>query len=157
MLSKKRGQISLVFIYLAASVIIVIILIFGYRAVHSFLEKQQEIQLLSFEKDLKNEIDKVRQQYGSRISYELDIPGYDKVCFIDLGKEPVNNFDPVIYNLWSSGAEKNVFLVNELVEQSFYAGNITVADPGWTCLNLTEGENEILIQSAGVSARISKV
>jgi hypothetical protein len=94
MSKKKRGKISLnkkgvgvgqVFIYIVAAISFALIMIFGYKAIDSFLQSGVQVQLVQFKTDLESSIKKIYTEYGSVRTEKYRIPGkFEQVCLVNM-------------------------------------------------------------------------
>lgn len=144
----RNAQIQThLFIYVAAIVLVALILIFGYRAISNFVGKGEQATLLSLQQDLTSEVERVSISFGEVSIREFSFPGkYSQVCFVDSSvianpkDEDLAKMDeyPIIQGAVDSGSENNVFLVKDVAEPFADIGNIQITD-GFRCLNLTRG------------------
>ena len=159
----KRSQIySQVFVYILALLVISLILAYGYRFVHNFQQRANQVSCYKFENDLKNAVQRLSSDYGAveRKDLELCSP-YEEICFVESFGTPSmpNNVDPVIKSDISSHlATKdwdNVFLMENVAKSFFDAGKISV-EPNVLCLNATNGKISLRVEGKGNHVVISQ-
>lgn len=149
----KAQMIGQIFIYILAVVMVAFILLYGYSAIKTFKDRAEQVAFIKFKTDLESTVKSVSFDYGTVKKAEFLVPsGYKEVCFIDLNKPTIPD-DPVIEDSVKSGVEKNVFLVAQVAEESFYVGNITVKDP---CMAVKGGKIKIRLEGKGNYAAISE-
>lgn len=128
-MKKRKAQMNQVFTYIIALFVFVLILLYGYKAIGSFLSKGEEVQLVQFKNTLVNEVKKKQSDYGSVTVFSekrpLNLPpGYNQICFIDQSKQPDFNsefckIDTATCQLWSDNLQQgirlneNTFLIKE--------------------------------------------
>ena len=161
---RKKGEIAgEVIIYILAVIIFGLIILFGYSEISKLMQKQKDIDLINFEKELKNVVEELSSSYGDVKDFRnapLKVPGdYNKLCFIDLSKDAdddVNAYS-LIMNSWNDKINANIFLVKSDMEYSFYANNITITAKSSLCFEIKNGKvNDLRIEGVGGSAKISK-
>jgi hypothetical protein len=159
-----RAQIeSQVIVYILAVVIMAMVLIFGYTAIHNLGEQARSYQLKLCEDDLTKGIESIASNYGSSrtLSNIKCPPEFTKVCFVNLDHpypetgandvmDYIGSIDdyPIIQNRVSGMVEKNferknVFFCPPCTEQ-FYVGKIAILnqngdDTMFRCLTPTGG------------------
>ena len=146
---KKRGQIqSQVFIYILSIIIISMIFLFGYRSINYILHRADQVELAELKIDLAEAID--RLGYDSSTNVDLVLPGkFTKICFADIDKYRSDPFcngrfqgspktDYIIDDAVTSNTS-NVFLIsNDVTEEQFYLGKVSLYTQGCVC-NSTQG------------------
>lgn len=168
MFNMKKSQIySQIFIYILALVLTSVILIYGYNAIQNFNKRANQVCFLKFKNDLSNAIESITSDYGSVKKKDLQLcSGYNKVCFVE-SFEPlsqssrqnpesnVNSLDPIIKDSIASNTEKNVFLVDKIAKESFYAGNISVAGDV-LCIDPKNNEISLRLEGMGNHVKLSE-
>ena len=154
-----KGQIiGQVFIYLITLVLVSFLLFYGYRAISTFKEKTDQISYIQFKNDLQNTIETLSLDFGSVKVKQFAVPdNINTVCF-------VRNFPnmpglsgtkyPIIEDSVNSGLDRNVFLVSDNVEESFFAGKISSLDD-FFCVAAVAGEIELRMEGMGDHTSIS--
>jgi len=105
-----------------------------------------------------NAIESITSDYGSVKRKELQLcSGYNKVCFVENARNPTipANTDPIIRDSITSNTGKNVFLVEKIAKESFYAGNISV-DGGVLCINSKNNQISLRLEGMGNHVGISE-
>ncbi|MBI2652888.1 hypothetical protein HYX00_05465 [Candidatus Woesearchaeota archaeon] len=158
----KKSQIySQIFIYILALVLTSIILIYGYNAIQNFNKRANQVCFLKFKNDLSNAIESITSDYGSVKKKDLQLcAGYREVCFVEsFGQitsmeSPVGTNDPIIKDSIKSNIGKNVFLVEKIAKESFYAGNISV-DGDVLCIDAKNNKISLRLEGKGNHVRVS--
>lgn len=85
MMNKKGVGVGQVFIYIVAAISFALIMIFGYKAINSFLQSGEQVQLVQFKTDLESSIKKIYTEYGSVRTEKYRIPGaFEQVCLVNM-------------------------------------------------------------------------
>ena len=153
------GQI---FIYALTLVLISVILVYGYTSIKNFKQKTEDITSLKFQKDLKNAIDGITNDYGSVSRKEFQLSGdVRQVCFV----ESIQSFDksnPIssiqLNNLVKNSikdSDKNVFLLENTLRSSFFAGKISV-DEDILCIKPSNNRIILRLEGKGDHAVLSE-
>lgn len=155
---RKSQMIGQIFIFVLAALIFLLILIYGYRAISSFLARSEQVSLIDFKTDLESAVDVIKRDYGSVKKVELRLPTrYTEVCFVDPDKTKkpgdLEDARPLMYAAWLAGSE-NVFLVPKQ-EAPIYLEGIAV-DGGYNCIDVAYGKITIKLQGLGKQAKISE-
>ena len=118
------------------------IVVFGYKAIKDFKDRAEQVACLKFKNDLQISIERMSSEYGSVERKDIQLcSDYRAVCFVETVKD-LNTFspdfkyvnyiptpatdDPIIIDSIKSVTGKNVFLIENLAKESFYAGKISV-------------------------------
>ncbi len=84
-LNKKAVGVGQVFIYIVAAISFALIMIFGYKAINSFLQSGEQVQLVHFKTDIEGSIKKIYTEYGSVRTEKYSVPGaFEKVCLVNM-------------------------------------------------------------------------
>ncbi|MBI4980007.1 hypothetical protein HZC30_00450 [Candidatus Woesearchaeota archaeon] len=84
-MNKKAMGVGQVFIYIVAAISFALIMIFGYKAINSFLQSGEQVQLVQFKTDLESSIKKVYTEYGSVRVEKYRIPGnFEQICLVNM-------------------------------------------------------------------------
>ncbi len=84
-MNKKGVGVGQVFIYIVAAISFALIMIFGYKAINSFLQSGEQVQLVQFKTDLESSIKKIYTEYGSVRTEKYRIPGaFEQVCLVNM-------------------------------------------------------------------------
>src|SRR3989338_8702199 len=106
------------------------------------------LSCLKFKNDLVNAVDSISSDFGSVKKKELQLcDGYSKACFVETFESPNMpiDIDPIIKDSILSGTGRNVFLVENIAKESFYAGKISV-DPDVLCINAVNSKITIKLE-----------
>lgn len=142
---------SQIFIYILTIVLVSFILVYGYTAVKNFKERADQVSCLKFKNDMQNAIASVSSDFGTVKRKDLSICGkYTKACFVESFTEPDIPYetDPIIMDSVRSGSGKNVFLIENIAKESFYAGNISV-EPDVLCVKAAGGKISLRLEGKG--------
>lgn len=177
--SSKKAQIQTqVFVFLIAAVILITIIIFGYRAITGLTENIADVEYTQLKTNLETQIDRVQSDYGTVVIRTLDIPTYfSHICFAqddlnwnsgttasggDFGVTgtPGSSSEldlTIILDSLRSSVKKNVFLYPNGVT-SFYVGSICVKDCNpddkILCIEAINGKAQVAIEGLGDRARL---
>lgn len=155
----RRGQLySQIFIYILTIILVSFILVYGYNAVQNFKKRAEQVSCLKFKNDLVNAIESVSPDFGSVKRKELQLcSGYTKVCFVETFESPnlPNDIDPIIKDSILSSTGRNVFLLENIAKESFYAGRISV-EPDILCIKAVNSKIDLRLEGKGNHAVISQ-
>lgn len=120
----RRGQaVNQVFIFLLSALIFTMVVIYGYRAITSIGDTQEQAVLTQFKDVLESRTEAIALDYGSVKRVPLSIPPkYGTVCFVDTEsiitmqdntgrRKDLADEYPIIYDSVISGVKQNVFLM----------------------------------------------
>ena len=159
----KNGQaIGQVFIYVITIVLVSFLLLFGYRAITTFKDKADQVSFLQFRNDLQDTIEVLTTDFGSVKVKDFSIPGkINTVCFVQSFPEipivisnPEIDDYPIIKDSVKDQVNKNVFLIRKSVEESFFAGIISLSGD-FLCFPVIRGEINLRMESKGNHVIIS--
>lgn len=155
----RRGQLySQIFIYILTIILVSFILVYGYNAVQNFKKRAEQVSCLKFKNDIVNAIEGVSPDFGSVKRKELQLcSGYTKVCFVETFENPnlPNDIDPIIRDSILSSTGRNVFLLENIAKESFYAGKISV-EPDILCIKAVNSKINLRLEGKGNHAVISQ-
>lgn len=154
----KKAMAQQVFLYILTLIILATIFIFGFKAVNNLRGKSEQAELVAFSKEIKDDVSSMlRSLDEGRRSYSVPAA---KICFLDMGYTGdkggsglCTNGDPVLCEIWKSGADKNVYLDNEKLP-SFRLDDITI-EQGFLCKELEQGRLELNMKGTGDKVVIS--
>lgn len=140
--SMKRGVIEgQMFLYVLTIVILVLVLIFGYRMIVNFQERSEDLKLIKFKQDLQATIEGVT--FGTKKIRTFDLPsGYKEFWLVDLvtlGNCPTE-VPPLIQDSVSSGSPENAFLIGP---EKFEAWEMERVHVARGCLHSTVTRNQL--------------
>ena len=154
----KAQLYSQIFIYILTIILISFILVYGYNAVQNFKKRAEQVSCLKFKNDLTNAIESISSDFGSIKRKDLQLcAGYSRVCFVESFESPnlPNDVDPIIKDSVLSSAGKNVFLVENIAKESFYAGKISV-EPDVLCIKAINNQVSLRLDGKGNHALVSQ-
>ncbi len=163
---RKRGMIAgQVVIYIMGIVVVMLVIIYGYKAIQGFRKQSEQIALVSFQKDLERSVERMAGEYGSVETKSFALPpGFEKLCLIDQSKARPSTrpaeMPGVVYALWDSSTEDNAFLVGKTVHP-FFIGDSETRTPlfeigsGYVCTKGAAGRITLRIEGVGNKAKIS--
>ena len=126
-------------------------------------EKGEQIDLISFKTDIREEIVKMSNDYGSARLLTFRTPSkFQEVCFIDLsGTNPadISGTHPLVYESWVDKTA-NVFLIDDLAEEFLLIQEnniplIEIDSPGYICMPILNNNIEIRLEGIGGKAKLS--
>jgi hypothetical protein len=159
----NKGQmIGQVFIYILAGLVFILIIIYGYRAVQYFLERQEQVAMIDFRTDLETAVESVKRDFGTVRKVTLKLPSqYFGICFLD----PVTCASATpelilpsqkISVPWAQDAcvvkSANVFVVPRTLD--LYVPDLQVAG-GFVCIPNTNGVI-VRLEGTGKKAKVSQ-
>lgn len=169
MKKNKRAQAQQLIIQLLGIVVVTMILIFGYRSVKTLGEQGEQVTFIQLKSQLRNSIETISADYGSKSIKKLNVPGkFKEICFgermQDTDGAPGNVpaiYSQVIGDSLRDNTPKNVFLYPTGVE-SFWVGRLDVDNnfpstakipgndfPNFFCLPIKGGKVEVLLEGKG--------
>ncbi|MDP3766217.1 MAG: hypothetical protein Q8R04_06925 [Nanoarchaeota archaeon] len=155
----RKSQIySQVFIYILTIILISFILVYGYNAIQSFKKRAEQVSCLKFKNDLSNAIESISSDFGSIKRKDLQLcAGYSQVCFVETFESPnlPNKVDPIIKDSILSNAGKNVFFVENIAKEAFYAGKISV-EPDVLCIKAANNKISLRLEGKGDHVLLSQ-
>ena len=149
---------SQVFIYILTIILISFILVYGYNAVQNFKKRAEQVSCLKFKNDLSNAIESISSDFGSIKRKDLQLcAGYAQVCFVETFESPSisNSVDPIIKDSILSNTGKNVFLVEDIAKEAFYAGKISV-EPDVLCIRAVSNKISLRLEGKGNHVLLSQ-
>jgi hypothetical protein len=152
--AKKQGQMmGQVFVLILAALIFILILVYGYRAIGTFIQRSDEVALIQFETDLGSAIKQISLDFGSVKKVELTVPkGVREVCFVSNPSPLFSNEHPLLSDAFSSGTQ-NVFLL-PLQETAIFVENFEAVG-GASCLSVRDSRIVLRLEGLGNRAKVS--
>lgn len=147
-----KSQVSSLFTYITAAVVLGVILIFGTYGVIQLINTTSEIEARTFQNDFNRAISQLTTQYGAVRFVDLPrMQGYRMICAVDYTKiEYVHSIfdstDMSDYFLIKGDLEDktaNIFLIQDNVAERFLNENVRVPD-------ISEGYECQVIPSSGL-------
>ena len=155
-----KGQlIGQVFIYIIAIVIVAFILVYGYNAITTFKGKADQVSYIQFKNKLQNTIEVLTVDFGSVRIEEFTVPdNINTICFVKNyeGFPTLTNTGyPLMEDSVNSKIDKNVFLIENNIEESFLAGTIALASGDYSCIPVRGSKIELRMEGMGDHTIIS--
>ena len=155
---RKSQLYSQIFIYILTIILVSFILVYGYNAVQNFKKRAEKVACLKFQNDLSNAIESLASDFGSIKRKDLQLcAGYTQVCFVETFESPnlPSNIDPIIKDSILSKTGRNVFLIENIAKESFYAGKISV-EPDVLCIKAVNNKISLRLEGKGNYALLSQ-
>jgi|TARA_Y100000031_G_C8231409_1_gene391074 hypothetical protein len=153
-----KSQVSQIFIYIITLLIVALVLFYGYRAIFSFKEKADTVSFIQLKNDLENMVETLSVDFGSvKVRDFTAPPDIMTVCFVtNFPSMPTlsNTEYPLIEDSVNSKVQKNVFLIGQNVEESFYVEKV-VTDSALFCVNATGNKINLRMEGMGDHTLIS--
>lgn len=155
--------------YIFGVIIVGAILVFGFKAIGSFKQQGDSIQMMKFKETITDSIKTISQEYNSVQPVSLIGPGgkYNELCFSNLkDKNSANALSGILTGsryaliLDATGeAKENAFILSDIgLEESFYVGDIDVDDGTgnkFYCIKTKGNKFSFMITGLGNKALIS--
>ena len=152
----KRSAIEAVFIYAISSIVIVLILYFGYKGITGIGNARQESMLEQAKLQIRADFSQIALRYDTTANFHYQLPSkFNKLCFADLLASEENKTlrDPELLNYQlikdsvESNLPSNVFFVGETTD-AFDAGKLRLScSPFFACFQARAGI--VTIQATG--------
>ncbi|MBI4139569.1 hypothetical protein HY483_01260 [Candidatus Woesearchaeota archaeon] len=158
--SKKSQTVSEMFVIIVAAFVLIIIILWGSRAIKSFTERTDDAKLVNFANDLRSNVENIAYQRGTVKHVEVSLPGgFSKVCFTERFKvNPLNYRAPTgtpdIVIQKSKTVDQNVFTIPPS-DVSIKLKNLTVHN-GILCLDSNDGVIDFRAEGSGKTVCVSK-
>lgn len=158
--SRKAQIVGQVFVYVAAGLVFVLILAYGYKAISKFTERSYQVEIIDFKTTLENAIEYARQDYGSVHKITLRVPSkHGEVCIVDSDynkeSEEFKNKKPLFHKLWKSGGENIFFVPKQPIQIYLPAISVTSSDNVHLCTEPKNNKVKLWVQGLGDRAVIS--
>lgn len=167
----KKGVMiaSQVFIYIMGMIVIIMVMVYGFKVIAGMRENSESIALINFQNSLSSTVTKLAIEYGSVTNKEFVVPPkYDRVCIIDQDETHPSSIPaymhPIIYNFWQGDTPDNFFLINNDGVEPVFVGDQDSGDDmfriegdHWLCpavvngrimLKITSEGNQVLLEDA---------
>ena len=158
---KKAQLYGQVFIYALTLVLISVVLVYGYSAIKNFRQKTEDIVAIKFQRDLRNSVESITNDYGSVSRKEFQLNGATKICFVESFEtfdrnNPISNtpLDNIIENS-ISGTDNNIFIIEKSLKNAFFAGRISV-DNDVLCIKPNNNRIILRLEGKGDHAALSQ-
>ena len=162
--ARKKSQLTgNIFIYLFSLIVIVLILIMGYKYISGTKDTMAKTELALLKNNLISDIKEISSDYGfsKKVSYSL--PDSAELCLFDLSKKDIiittlpESFNPLIKDSIQSNIEKNAFVAGSSVFESYNIGEIEINDPYFKCFKPVAGKISFVIEGVGNGAFIYEI
>lgn len=160
----RKAQVQAnVLIYVLAIFIAGTILLYGYTVVRGLLSTQEQVQMLDFQKQIKDEVDSLSRAYRDVEQEVVRLPTkYDEICIVDLNEKgqvlnniPEINSRPLIRDSIEDGVKSNVFILQDgSLRGSFYTGRATTPNL-FDCYPVFDGVIRLRFEALGGKVKIS--
>ena len=167
----KKSQIhGQIFIYILTIVLVSFILVYGYNAIKNIQINAQQVSCLKFRDDLRNAVEIVSNDFGRVKKEDIEVcPPYKRVCFVEtydfrnvVKSNPRSNvpIDQIMKDNIKSETGKNVFLVDQVSKEWFYAGNISINAESTSldvlCINAINSKISLKLEGKGDHVLLSQ-
>lgn len=103
---KKRGRKAQIegqfVVYVISGIIIIMILLYGYKAIEDFRNKADTVSYIQFKKDFDNQVQSIAGDYGSETVTEIRLPKkHDEVC---MASSAVSSLSQDVIHHWTDGS-----------------------------------------------------
>ena len=166
-MNKRAQVIGQIFIFIIAGIVFILILLYGYRSIMSFLERGEDVQMIDLTNEIESAITVIKRDYGSVQKVILKVPTKTtEICFVTTNsgdaragwEETFKAEQPMFYTSWVSENE-NIFLVPKLPTTKVNFITDIVVDPegkGYACIPVVAGKVALRIEGTGNRALISE-
>ena len=156
----KKSQIGQIFVYLISTLIVILVLYYGYTAIQSIGQKQEQLNLVKFQKSLGDTIVYTSSDFGTVRIENFPVPvKFTEVCFVDRSKIITGDTTgispaqyPLVYNSVADKVNNNVFPLPD--GAPFYIDKTWVPDSGFKCFEVAQGKIKVRIEGFGDRAEI---
>jgi len=174
---KKAQFYGQIFIYVLTLFVVAFILVYGYSTIMDFVTKSDDVILIQLRTRMTSLVSKMSTEYGSvDRRNDLIVPSkYKEVCFVDTKTITActtgnpncfrllpadRNRYPIMENSIKDGTMKNMFLIKEMTDVSYFIGNITVTNPTnpqykYFCIPVRQGRIQVQLEGTGSNTKIS--
>lgn len=164
---KTKSQISAeTLVYVLSLAVISLIFILGYNYMSSLNKTQEASSFVIFKNNLKNDVIKIKQDYGSARIKEYYLPeSADKICFVDKGKNnPLlcsgcqkSTDYRIVADSAADNSTSNIFLVGEsAIKSSFKVDYVKIGCCQFKCFKAKNGKLKIMLEGDGRYALVTQ-
>lgn len=157
----KSQVIGSVFAYLFSAVVIIAILIAGYKYLYITQDTLKQSQMQALKNSLSSDIKSISSDYGSSKKVSYILSEGTELCLFDLEKkddilsnEKINSY-PLIKNSLESNIRKNAFLIGASAFEPIYISEIEIKQPYFHCIKPIAGKVSFVIEGLGNRTLIS--
>lgn len=167
----KRAQIpSQMFTYILTMLVIGMLLFLGVKWVGTIMDRGSDITMAKIKTDMEGAFEDIKYSYGSWKNEEFVLPSeVERVCFFDEEKrkdETYRNTDictvddddysPTICDSWGQEGSNIVFDPIRSMDAEINVRDIEVDEPGYLCVNETNGRIKVKLTGQGDSVKVSR-
>jgi hypothetical protein len=160
-MNKHAQIIGQVFVFILAGIVFVLILGYGYKAIMSFMERGEQVQLLDFRNQLDSTFSIIKRDYGSVQRVDVRVPPKtEQVCFVNTPPEltgpqqqALETRYPLFASAWSTGSE-NIFLIPRQ-PTPILVKDIQVMSAGYCCIAAVNGRVSLRVEGTGNKALLA--
>lgn len=157
----KKSQVNQVFIYLISTLIVILVLYYGYTAVKRINEKEKELSFVQFKNAMTDTVGSVASDFGTVRIVPFVVPsGISEVCFVDKrliqaklqDAEDIilRNKYPIIHDSVADGVFNNVFLLPDGAPFFIEDFQMDLADTGgFSCVKVVQGRISVRLEGFG--------
>jgi len=158
----KRGQIQgQVFIYILTLIITGAILLFGYNAVRGLMDKTDQVELVKFKNELKEDFEKISTDYGSVGVETYSVPSKVKeICFYQEGEDVdfhphPDDLNPLIKDSINDKTGNNVFLVMGDAIEPMELSKLEIKNEDYNLICIKPSGNRLKLRLEGLGDGVS--
>lgn len=165
----RKAQVSQVFTYIAAILVIGLLVVFGYKAIDMMLSKQCDAKRVIFEKNLLDFIDQY-SDYGSVQEEFMKTPCDAKeICFANASLCPYDPYSatPIEYYTTDqviiaevTDCKANIFIKSEFTETLMnptkFSGKIALEGDPLQCFKVNNGQVKLVFTGLGSKIKIGQ-
>jgi len=163
----RKAQINMMPIYILGSIVLLLVLAFGYNAISRIGETGAQISSLKLVEELKADIKSMSLDYGSSkaIDYKMT-EGISEVCFTDKAGSPlivpalscsnVNEY-PTAALFGQDAPEKNVFFIGGTLKDSEKIEKLNLGGCTFLCFKALNGKISIRMEGLGDETLIKRI
>jgi len=161
----KKAQISQVFIYISAALIIGVTIIVGVYFLSKTTATVDVVDLVNFKKTMDDDVRNIYNfAYGTSNSYSMRLPsGVSGICFLEvsqslnLGNIPFDNIRDVANVLKEGGGtSNNLFFESDELLDNYRIENLKPAN-GMVCLKPVNGKINFRLENMGKYVEIKEI
>ncbi len=158
MINKKSQTVSEMFVIIVAAFVLIIIILWGSRAIKSFTERTDDAKLVNFANDLRNDVENIAYQRGTVKRVDVSLPGgFTKVCFTERSKvirDGPPTGTPALISKKAETTDQNVFTIPPS-KVGIKLKNLTVHN-GILCLDASGGVINFRAEGTGRTVCVSE-
>ena len=163
----RKAQINMVPIYILGSIVLLLVMAFGYNAISRIGETGAQISSLKLVEELKADIKSMSLDYGSSKAIDYRLPeGISEVCFTDPAGSPLlvpasscsnANEHPTAALFSQDAPGKNVFFIGGTLKGSDRIENLHIGGCTFLCFKAFNGKISMRMEGLGDKALIKRL